>query len=77
MKFNLFKNDKTTARDEWILAGLILVSLVGGIALAVTAPSFWIIDSAVTQAFGVLWIVVAVMFLPSLIYRLLTNKREK
>lgn len=73
MKSSLFRNDKTTFKDELVLALIVSVSLAVGILLVVTAPSFWIIQSSTTKVFGVLWIMVGVMFFPGLIYRLFTN----
>ena len=77
MKFSLFKNDKSTYKDELILLLIVVLSLTFGIFLAVTAPSFWIIESSTTKVFGVLWIMVGIMFLPGLIYRLFTNNPPK
>ena len=73
MKFGLFRNDKTTFKDELALALIVSISLAVGILLVVTAPSVWIIRSSTTRVFGVLWIMVGIMFLPGLIYRLFTN----
>lgn len=73
MKFGLFRNDKTTFKDELVLALIVSISLAVGILLVVTAPSVWVIRSSTTRVFGVLWIMVGIMFLPSLIYRLFTN----
>lgn len=73
MKFGLFRNDKTTFKDELVLALIVSISLAVGILLVVTAPSVWIIRSSTTRVFGVLWIMVGVIFLPGLIYRLFTN----
>jgi len=73
MKLSLFRNDKTTFKDELVLALIVSVSLTVGILLVVTAPSVWIIQSSTTKVFGVLWIMVGVMFFPGLIYRLFTN----
>ena len=70
MKFGLFRNDKTTFKDELVIVS---ISLAVGILLVVTAPSVWIIRSSTTRVFGVLWIMVGIMFLPGLIYRLFTN----
>ena len=73
MKLSLFRNDKTTFKDELVLALIVSVSLTVGTLLVVTAPSVWIIQSSTTKVFGVLWIMVGVMFFPGLIYRLFTN----
>lgn len=77
MKFSLFRNNKTTFKDELVLELIVSVSLAIGTLLVVTAPSVWIIQSSTTKVFGVLWIMVGVMFLPSLIYRLFTNRLPK
>lgn len=77
MKFSLIRNDKSTALDELILFVFIAICLSSGIALVAVAPSFWIIDSAMTKTAGVLLIIVAVMFIPGLIYRLFTNEIKK
>ena len=73
MRFSLFKNDKSAYKDELILFLIVAISFGIGISLAVTAPSFWIIESSTTKVFGVLWIMIGIMFLPGLIYRLFTN----
>lgn len=76
MKFSLFKNDKSTAKDELILFVFVAVCLVAGIYLVVKAPTFWLIEESMSKTFGVLWILVAVMFIPALIYRLFTNDKK-
>ena len=73
MKFSLLKNDRSTYKDEMILALIVAISFTIGIFLTVTAPSFWLIRSTTTKVFGILWIIVGVMFLPGLVYRLFTN----
>lgn len=77
MKFSLFKNDKNTARDELILFLFILACLIVGIALVVVRPEFWIISSSLSMSFGIVWILIAIMFIPGLIYRLMTNDIKK
>lgn len=69
MKFSLFKNDKSTARDELVLALMIILCLAAGIALLALPPVFRVV--------GVILILFAVMFIPGLIYRLMTNDRKK
>lgn len=73
MKFSLIKNDKSTYKDEIALAAIILVSAMIGGLLVVYRPEVLIFDSVDTTVFGVLLLVLAAMFVPSLIYRLLTN----
>ena len=76
MKFNLFKNDKSTAKDELLLILFGAVCLAAGIYLVVKAPTFWLTKESMSKSFGVLWILVAVMFIPSIIYRLFTNDKK-
>lgn len=77
MKFSLFKNDTSTYWDEVILILLVLVDLLIAILLLQFKPSFWIISEGVSAGFGVLALVIAVMYTPCIIYRLCTNKIEK
>ena len=76
MKMSLLKNDKSTLKDEKILVLFILTCLAIGIALVITGPQVWIITSGVSRAFGVAWIMLAVMLVPVLIYRFMTNDRK-
>ncbi len=75
MSFSLFKNDKTTAWDEVILAIIIVVSIAVGILLVVLKPGFWIIGDNGSCMLGVLFILFGVMFIPGLIYRLMDNDK--
>ena len=75
MFFSLIKNDKSTAKDEAILFGIILAFLLAGVALLITAPSFWIVDAVMTKSYGIILIMTGVMFIPGLIYRLMTNDK--
>ena len=77
MKFSLSTNDKSTVLDEVILFGLIVLFLAAGLVLYIFEPSFWIISSSIMKAFGLIWIMAALMFIPSLIYRLLTNDKKE
>ena len=76
MKFSLFKNDKTTAKDELLLLLFIIACLLIGVPLFALAPEFWIVTSSMTKIFGLVWILAAVMFVPGLIYRLMTNTKN-
>ena len=76
MKFSLFKNDRSTAKDELLLLLFILVCIGIGTALVATSPQFWIIDSAFSGSFGILWIITGVLFVPALIYRLAHNDKK-
>ena len=81
MKLSFIKNDKTTYWDEVILSLITLVALTIGVLLIVFKPSFWIIDESITLCFGVLSILLAVMYTPCIIYRLVEDhnylKRNK
>ena len=76
MKFSMFHNDKSTAKDELLLFLFIAVWLVCGILLVVYKPSFFIINQTDSTVFGVLCILIAAMFIPGLIYRLFTNDKK-
>ena len=76
MKFHLIQNDRSTRKDELLLALLIGVWFLCGLLLVLYKPSVWILESAHTTIFGVLCILTAIMFLPVLIYRLLTNDKK-
>lgn len=75
MKFNLVKNDETTVVDEIILAIIIVVCIAAGVLLIVFRPCFWIFEQSAIVIIGILFVLFGVMFIPSLIYRLVTNKR--
>lgn len=76
MKFSLFKNDKSTVKDEFVLLGIIMICLASGIALFISRPSFWIIGQTFFVGAGVLLILTGVMFIPCLIYRFLNNDKK-
>ena len=76
MKFSLIKNDKSTVKDEIILALIVIISATCGILLIKFRPSFWIIESNDSVVFGVLCMIFAAMFFPGLIYRLMTNDKK-
>ena len=77
MKFSLLHNDKSTVMDEIFLGMFIIFWIVCGVLLVVYKPSFWIIGSNVTMVFVIICLLVAVMFIPALIYRLMTNEIEQ
>ncbi|MBD5547067.1 MAG: hypothetical protein HDQ97_06670 [Lachnospiraceae bacterium] len=76
MKFSLIHNDKSTAKDELFLALFIAFCLVCGILLVVYKPTFWFIGQSDSTVFGVLCLILALMFIPGLIYRLMTNDKK-
>lgn len=78
MRFSLITNDKSTYWDEVILSIGDLVFLACGIALVVFKPEFFIFTDSFTMLLGIILIITAVMFIPGIIYRLMTNdKTEK
>ena len=72
MKF-LFHNDKSTVRDELFLLLFIVVCIGAGLLFYIFAPQGWIISNSTIKAFGIVWILAGVMFIPGFIYRLLSN----
>lgn len=76
MKFSFFTNDKSTAKDEFILLGFITVCILVGIVLIIVRPEFWIVDQAISVSFGVLLTLAGVMFIPGLIYRFMSNDKK-
>lgn len=76
MKLSLFRDDKSTHKDELILSVVLLVCLAAGILLVVFKPSFWIVSGITTAEVGVMMILFAVMFIPIIIYRFLPDKRK-
>ncbi len=77
MKFSLIKNDKSTVKDEIILALMVGISAACGILLIKYRPTIWIIDESDSVVMGVLFLVFAFMFFPGLIYRLTTNDKKE
>lgn len=76
MKFSLVENDESTVVDEIILAIIIVISITVGVLLVVFRPYFWIFEQSAIVVIGILFVLFGVMFIPSLIYRLVTNKRK-
>ncbi|MCC8049887.1 MAG: hypothetical protein LIP10_04405 [Clostridiales bacterium] len=75
MRFSLLKNDRSTKKDELVLALIILVFMAAGIVLCCFRPHFWIIEGNDSLVFGVALILIGVMFIPGLVYRLFTNEK--
>lgn len=72
MKY-LFHNDKSTVRDELFLF-LFIVVCIGAVLLFYNfAPQGWIISNSTIKAFGIVWILAGVMFIPGFIYHLFSN----
>lgn len=77
MKNFLFHNDKSTVKDELFLLLFILVCIEAGVLMYIFAPTNWIISENSVKVFGILWILVGVMFMPGFIYRVWTNDISK
>ena len=76
MKGILFHNDKSTFKDELFLLLFILICIGAGVLLYAFAPDNWIISISTIKAFGIVWILAGVMFIPGFIYRLFSNDRS-
>ena len=72
MKF-LFHNDKSTVRDELFLFLFIVICIGAGLLFYIYAPEGWFISNSTIKAFGIVWILAGVMFIPGFIYRLFSN----
>lgn len=77
MSISIFKNDKTTAKDELVISIFTLISLLVGIALVVIKPSLGMIEPHNFVVLGVLLILFAIMIIPCIIYRLKSNYKSK
>ena len=76
MKTFLFHNDKSTFRDELFLLLFIVICIGAGVLFYIFAPDDWIISNSTIKAFGIIWILVGVMFIPGFIYRLFSNDTD-
>ena len=76
MKFSIFKNDKTTIKDEVALTLITLISAFIGIVLVINRPTIWIFNSTMCTTTGVLFLLLAVMYIPCIIYRFFTNDKN-
>ena len=75
---NIFThNDKTTYKDELCLSLITVVALVIGVLLIIFKPSFWIISESTSMCTGVMFLLIAVMYIPCIIYRLTENRINK
>ncbi len=77
MKFSFVKNDVSTYWDEIALSLITLAALAIGVLLVVFRPGFWIITESTSACFGVLALLLAIMYIPCIIYRFSNNKIEK
>ena len=77
MNFSLFKNDKTTVKDEIILFFVIVLIITIGSILILIKPSFGIIHERHTVVCGVFIDLFGAMLIPGLIYRIITNNDEE
>lgn len=76
MKFSLINNDKSTFWDEVILVVVDFILILSGILLIIFQPSFLIFSGVDFLMFGIIMIFTAVLFIPAIIYRFMTNKKK-
>ena len=76
MKFSIIENDKSTFWDEVILGAISFGCIAIGVLLIMFKPSVWIISSNLFVVMGAMAALLGVMFLPCLIYRLMTNDKK-
>ena len=76
MKVSLFKDDKTTHKDEVVLSVITVICMAAGILLVIYKPAFWIISGTLTAGFGVAAILFAVMLIPCIIYRFVSGRQK-
>jgi len=76
MKLSLFTNDKSTMADEIIFSLITAVILAIGVLLFIYRPSIWFVDETMTMCFGLIMILLAVMYIPCIIYRFATNDHK-
>lgn len=76
MKFSLFKNDKSTTKDEFLLLGFIVLLILAGTVLLITKPAFWVVDQTAVALLGLILVLTGAMFIPGLIYRFLSNDKK-
>lgn len=72
MKF-LFHNNESSIKDEVFLLMFILVCIGVGLLFYIFAPNDWAFSSNTIKAFGIVWILAGVMFIPGFVYRLFSN----
>jgi hypothetical protein len=77
MKINPIKNDPTTMKDEIVLSIITALAFAVGIALIVLKPNFWFIGADDSVVFGVLIMIASIVYVPSIIYRFMTNHHPK
>lgn len=77
MKNILFKNDKSTVKDE-VFLGIFIVACLGlGGMIYAYAPNNWFVSEMTIRAFGLIFIITGVLFIPGFIYRIFTNDKKK
>lgn len=76
MKNFLFHNDKSTVKDELFLLMFIVICIGAGVLFYIFAPEGWIISNSTIKVFGIVLILVGVMFIPGFIYRLFSNDTD-
>lgn len=69
----LFHNNESSIKDEMLLLMFILVCIGAGFLFYIFAPNNWAVSSNTIKAFGIVWILAGVMFIPCSVYRLFSN----
>lgn len=77
MQLNPIKNDKSTAKDELIFSIITLIVIALGVAMIIYRPTLGILDSTITLSFGIILVLLGIMYIPCIIYRLSTNDKKK
>lgn len=74
MKLSVFKNDKSTLSDELILTLIVIVLVIAGLFLYLYSSFFGVV-SAYVKNFSLVLIILAIMYIPCIIYRLFSNEK--
>lgn len=76
MKLNPIKNDKSTMVDEIIFLIITILVMVVGVLLTIYKPSIMGLNKHIAMNFGIIMVLLGVMYLPCIIYRFCTNDRK-
>lgn len=70
-------NNLNSSHDMIWLCLITIAALAAGILLIVLRPSFWIVSEMMSVCIGVLFLLLAVMYIPFIIHRWRADKNEK
>jgi len=76
MSVNPIKNDKSTSKDELILSIITLIVIGIGLVLVILRPEVSFIKSNISLGFGIAMLLLGTMYIPCIIYRLMTNSKQ-